>query len=158
MTLPVYGLEMSRNHHSKFVYENCKTTQDPTKTSLLQVSEAKNSGVYIQLFQLTLSDQSFKPTRQDRIVVSVEEEDRCTCQILMRCNNNFFLSFFLFRHVKTTYLSHSKLKRNFRNYNYARVKGRLRKMTPEGKHIYSGNAHASRTKIKISSTHTCKFH
>ena len=27
---------------------------------------------YIQLFQLTLSDQSFKPTRRDRMVVWVE--------------------------------------------------------------------------------------
>ena len=33
----------------------------------------------IQLFQLTLSDQSFKPTRQDRMVVWVEVEGCCTC-------------------------------------------------------------------------------
>ena len=30
--------------------------------------------VQIQLFQLTLSDQSFKPTQQDRMVVWVEAE------------------------------------------------------------------------------------
>ena len=29
---------------------------------------------YIQLFQLTLSDQSFKPTRQEQMVVWVEVE------------------------------------------------------------------------------------
>ena len=37
--------------------------------------------------------------------------------------------------------------------NYARVKEKLRKMTPESKHILSGHAQASRTKIK-----PCSFH
>ena len=53
----------------------------------------------IQLFQFTLSDQSFKLTRQDRMVLWVEVEGCCTCRILMRCNvfEGFcFLSFFLF--------------------------------------------------------------
>ena len=53
----------------------------------------------IQLFQFTLSDQSFKLTRQDRMVVWVEVEGCCKCRILMRCNvfeGFFFLSFFLF--------------------------------------------------------------
>ena len=51
----------------------------------------------IQLFQFTLSDQSFKLTRQDRMVVWVEVEGCCTCRILMRCNvfEGFSFSFFL---------------------------------------------------------------
>ena len=41
-------------------------------------------GLYIQLLQLTLTDQSIKPTRKDGMVVWVEVEDCCTCGILMK--------------------------------------------------------------------------
>ena len=68
-----------------------------------RVSRSISPAVYtvfsLQLFQFTLSDQSFKLTRQDRMVVWVEVEGCCTCRILMRCNvfeGFFFLSFFLF--------------------------------------------------------------
>ena len=56
----------------------------------------------IQLFQLTLSDQSLKPTRQDRMAVWVEVDGCCTCRILMKYND-FVSFFFLFRHVKTKF-------------------------------------------------------
>ena len=41
---------------------------------------------HIQLFQLTSSDQSLKPTRKDRMVVWVKVQGCCTCRILMRCD------------------------------------------------------------------------
>ena len=53
----------------------------------------------VQLFQLALSDQSFKPTQEDRMVVWVEVEGCCTCRIVMRysffpslqtCGNKLF--------------------------------------------------------------------
>ena len=47
----------------------------------------------LQLFQLTLSDQSLKPTQQDPMVVWVEVEGCCTCRILMKCNG--FVGVFL---------------------------------------------------------------
>ena len=58
--------------------------------------------LHLQLFQLTLSDQSFKPMRQDRMVVWGEVEGCCTCQILMKYNG-FVVFFFLFRHVNTKF-------------------------------------------------------
>ena len=48
--------------------------------------------VFIQLFQFTLSDQSFKLTRQHRMVVWVEVSRCFTCRILMSiCIRTFFL-------------------------------------------------------------------
>ena len=60
------------------------------------------SSSHIQLFQLTLSEQSLKPTRRDRMVVRVEVEGCCMYRILMKYND-FVGFFFLFRHVKTKF-------------------------------------------------------
>ena len=89
----------------------------------------------IQLFQLTLSDQSFKPRRQDRMVVRVEVEGCSTCRILMRYDK-FVRFFFLIQTNGKQYLSHNELKRNFPDLNYVTVNACYEKMSHESNYIY----------------------
>ena len=69
----------------------------------------------IQLFQLTLSDQSFKPTRQDRMVVWVEVEGCSTCRILIKYNDFLGFSFSLDMCESEDFYATVNLKGNLAN-------------------------------------------